>query len=163
MARTNDNCGAWVIELLNVGSGETILEVGFGPGVAIKRLSTLAGYVAGVDPSFEMVAQAKARNADAVGNGRVALQQGSADRLPFEDGRFDKAMSVNSMQVWPNTIGGLREMHRVLKSGGTIALGFTPYSGQANEGLSEKLFAADFTNARIVEKDNNVCALATKP
>src|SRR6516165_6119334 len=32
MARTNDTCGAWVIELLNVASNETVLEIGFGPG-----------------------------------------------------------------------------------------------------------------------------------
>ena len=63
MARTNDACGAWVIELLNVASNETVLEVGFGPGTAIRRLSALAAHVAGVDASREMVAQAKARNA----------------------------------------------------------------------------------------------------
>ena len=41
MARTNDACGAWVIELLNVASNETVLEVGFGPGTAIRRLSAV--------------------------------------------------------------------------------------------------------------------------
>jgi len=54
-------------------------------------------------------------------------------------------------------------MRRVLKSGGTIALGFTPYSGQRNEGLTEKLSAASFTRPRVVAKDKNFCALATKP
>ena len=76
MARTNDACGAWVIELLNVASNETVLEVGFGPGTAIRRLSALATHVAGVDASREMVAQAKARNAIFVKNGRVELRHG---------------------------------------------------------------------------------------
>ena len=68
MARANDACGAWVTELLNVASNETVLEVGFGPGTAIRRLSAVAAHVAGVDASREMVAQAKARNAIAVKN-----------------------------------------------------------------------------------------------
>ena len=163
MARTNDACGAWVIELLNVASNESVLEVGFGPGMAIRRLSALAAHVAGVDASREMVAQARARNAIAIENGRVELRHGSVDDLPFAGDTFHKAMAINSMQIWPDAVAGLREMRRVLASGGTIALGFTPYSGQRNEGLTEKLSAAGFTKPRVVAKDGNFCALATKP
>ena len=109
-----------------------------------------------------MVAQAKARNAIAVKNGRVELLHGTVDDLPFAGDTFHKAMAINSMQIWPDAIVGLREMRRVLKSGGTIALGFTPYSGQRNEGLTEKLSAAGFIAPRVVAKDKNFCALATK-
>ena len=66
------------------------------------------------------------------------------------------------MHIWPDAIAGLREMRRVLKSGGTIALGFTPYSGQPNKGLTEKLNSAGFVRPRVVAKDKNFCALATK-
>ena len=162
MARTNDACGAWVVELLNVASNESVVEIGFGPGMAIRRLSTLAAHVAGVDPSLEMVAQARARNAVAIENGRVELRHGSVDDLPFAGNTFHKAMAINSMHIWPDAVAGLREIRRVLKSGGTIALGFTPYSGQRNEGLTEKLSAASFTRPRVVAKDKNFCALAMK-
>jgi ubiquinone/menaquinone biosynthesis C-methylase UbiE len=163
MAHTNDDCAAWVIELLEVKSNETVLEVGFGPGVAIKRLSEVAGHVTGIDQSREMITQAQARNANAIKSGRVELRHGSVSSLPFADNTFHKAMAVNSMQIWPDAIDGLREMWRGMKSGGTIALGFTPYSGQKNEGLTEKLIAAGFTKARVIEKGRNFCALATKP
>ena len=99
MARTNDACGAWVTELLNVASNEMVLEVGFGPGTAIRRLSALATHVAGVDASREMVAQAKARNAISVKNGRVELRHGSVDDLPFASDTFHKAMAINSMPL----------------------------------------------------------------
>ena len=163
MAHTNDDCAASVIELLEVKSNETVLEAGFGPGVAIKRLSGLAGHVTGIDQSREMIAQAQARNANAIKSGRVELRHGSVSSLPFADNTFHKAMAVNSMQIWPDAIAGLREMWRVMKSGGTIALGFTPYSGQKKEGLIDKLVAAGFTKPRVVEKSGNFCALATKP
>jgi ubiquinone/menaquinone biosynthesis C-methylase UbiE len=68
----------------------------------------------------------RARNAIAIENGRVELWRGSVEDLPFAGDTFDKAMAINSMQIWPGAVAGLREMRRVLKSGGTIALGFTP-------------------------------------
>jgi len=38
MARTNGDCGAWVIELLEVRPNDRVLEVGFGPGVVIQQV-----------------------------------------------------------------------------------------------------------------------------
>jgi protein-L-isoaspartate O-methyltransferase len=63
MARMNADCGVWVSDLLKVGPKDSVLEVGFGPGVVIQRLSQLAGagHVAGIDSSREMVEQARAR------------------------------------------------------------------------------------------------------
>jgi ubiquinone/menaquinone biosynthesis C-methylase UbiE len=121
-----------------------VLEVGFGPGVIIRRLSKLAsqGHAAGVDPSQEMVEQARARNAAAIESGHVDLRRGSVESLPFDDDAFDKALAVNSMQVWPDPAAGLREMRRVMKPGAKVALGFTPYSGQPNKGLTEMFTAA---------------------
>lgn len=165
MARMNDGCGAWVTDLLGVAPTDSVLEVGFGPGAAIERLSkrAAAGHVAGVDLSREMVAQARARNAAAIENGRFDLRHGSVERLPFDEGRFDKALAINSMQVWPDAMAGLEEMRRVIKSGGRIALGFTPYSGQPNEGLTEMLSAAGFVEAHVAESEKGFCVLATKP
>ncbi len=50
-----------------------------------------------------------------------------------------------------------------MKPGGRVALAFTPYSGQAKEGLIEVLTAAGFTDVRVVDIDQDFCALATKP
>jgi len=62
MARTNHLAAEDVIALLDVGAEDKVLEVGFGPGVGIKLLAKRAsnGYVAGIDSSREMVAQAMA-------------------------------------------------------------------------------------------------------
>src|ERR1700730_6727827 len=161
----NADCGIWVSDLLEVGPNDSVLEVGFGPGMVIQRLSKLAaaGHVAGIDQSREMVEQARARNATAIQSGRVDLRHGSVVGLPFDDNSIDKALAINSMQVWPDAVAGLREIRRVMKPGGGIALGFTPYSGQPNKGLTETLIAAGFTKVHVVETDKGFCALATKP
>jgi hypothetical protein len=49
-----------------------------------------------------MVEQARARNAAAIESGRVDLRRGSVESLPFDDDTFDKALAINSMQVWPD-------------------------------------------------------------
>jgi SAM-dependent methyltransferase len=166
MARMNADCGTWVTDLLEIRPNDRVLEVGFGPGVVVQRLAELAGegHVAGIDPSREMVKQARARNAITLQSSRVDLRHGSVESLPFDDNRFDKALAINSMQVWPDVMVGLREVRRVMKPGGRIALGFTPYSGQSNKGLAEALTAASFRDAHVVEEaDKGFCALATKP
>ena len=50
-----------------------------------------------------------------------------------------------------------------MKSDGRIALGFTPYSGQRSEGLTDTVIAAGFTDAHILQKDKDFCALAIRP
>src|SRR5262245_53763201 len=59
MARMNADCGAWTVGLLAVGPNDSVLEVGFGPGVVVQRLSSLAsaGHIVGVDASREMLDQ----------------------------------------------------------------------------------------------------------
>src|SRR5215813_6980963 len=165
MARVNRDAAAQVIELLDIRPDDKVLEVGFGPGVAIHLMlhRLPAGSVAGVDQSQEMVRQAAARNADALRSRRVDLRYGSVERLPFADETFDKALAINSIQAWPDAGAGLREIRRVLKHGGNVALGFTVNSGQPKEGVAESLAAAGFAQARIVDRSKLFCAIATKP
>jgi ubiquinone/menaquinone biosynthesis C-methylase UbiE len=165
MARVNRDAAAQIIELLNVRPDDKVLEIGFGPGVAIQLLLQRlpAGSVAGVDQSQEMVSQAAARNADALRNRSADLRYGSAERLPFADHTFDKALAINSMQAWPDARAGLREIWRVLKHGGIVALGFTVNSGQPKQGVAESLAAAGFAQARIVDGSKLFCVIATKP
>jgi SAM-dependent methyltransferase len=163
MARTNRKMAALAIDLLGIHPSDRVLEVGFGPGVGIELLAETAGRVAGVDPSEEMVAQATARNATAIKAGRVEIRQGSVERLPFRDEVFDCSLAVNSMQVWPDPTAGLREIRRVMKTNGRVALAFTKYAGKPKSGLVDELADAGFAGARVKETDDGFCALASKP
>src|SRR5215813_10527306 len=151
MARSNRDIAVRMVEVLDVQPNEKILEVGFGPGIAIQLIAAklASGKVSGIDCSEEMMRQATARNAAAVASGRVELRPGSVEAMPFDNDTFDKALAINSMQIWPDAAAGLREVWRVLKPQGVLALGFTPYSGQAKEGLTAALAAAGFAGAQI--------------
>jgi ubiquinone/menaquinone biosynthesis C-methylase UbiE len=164
MARLDVECGVRASELLEIAADDTILEAGFGPGVTVEHVSKLvpAGRVAGIDPSPDMVAQARARNADAIERGRIDLRQASVESLPFDDDSFDGALSINAMQVWPDAVAGLREIRRVMRPGAMIVLGFTPWSGQPEELVVETLTAAGFEETQVVEIEAGFCVLATK-
>jgi ubiquinone/menaquinone biosynthesis C-methylase UbiE len=141
MARSNQEIAARIIELLDVQPKDRVLEVGFGPGAAIQLIAAelSSGKVAGIDCSED---QATAWNAAAVESGRIELRLGSIEAMAFKHDTFDKALAINSMQVWPDAVAWPREIWRVLKPHGSVALGFTRYSGQAKEGLTAALAAA---------------------
>jgi ubiquinone/menaquinone biosynthesis C-methylase UbiE len=164
MARMNREAAVWVIGLLDIRPTDRILEIGFGPGVGIQLLAerASAGRVSGIDASPVMLEQAVARNREAIGTGRVQLQLGAADRLPFADASFDKVMAINSMQMWPDQAAALRETKRALKVAGRIAVVLTPLSGQSKSGMGDTLVKAGFTAPGLMEKGRTFCWLATK-
>lgn len=165
MARGNREMARRAIGLLDVQPGDRVLEIGFGPGVGIQLLAgtVSTGRVAGIDLSEEMVRQATERNRSGIEAGVVELRQGSVERLPYESAAFDKALAINSMQLWPDAVAGLREAMRVLRPKGSIALGFTRHSGQGKDGLTDTLTTAGFVDARVIDVDGEFCVLAAKP
>jgi SAM-dependent methyltransferase len=125
---SNRQRNRWVVSLLDVGPTDRVLEVGFGPGVAIAELVRAgAGHVYGIDHSDVMLRQASRRNAAAVRAGRVTLIRASADKLPAAlDGPFDAVFAVNSLGFWPAPAERLAELRRRLAPGGRIALASQP-------------------------------------
>ena len=114
----------WVVDLLDVQPHDRVLEVGFGPGVAVELLARRAssGLVAGVDPSEVMLRQAIKRNREAIRAGRVRLQLGSVSALPYRDASFTKACAIHSLYFWPSIEDGLRELQRVLQPQARLVL-----------------------------------------
>jgi ubiquinone/menaquinone biosynthesis C-methylase UbiE len=135
LALKNRSRNAWTISMLDIQPDDQVLEIGFGPGQAIQEVAKLTpnGFVAGIDLSEVMVAQASKRNAAAIRAGRVLLQQGSESPLPFEDDKFNKIFAVNSMQFWSNPMEGLQEMRRVLKPGGRVVITIQPMWAKTEE------------------------------
>jgi SAM-dependent methyltransferase len=126
MRRGNAPLNLWMVELLQVEPGDRILEVGFGPGVALAELIARAstGFVVGVDASESMVRQAQSRHADAIAAGRLEIRQGDAGSLTHNDATFDTVCGAHVIYFWPDPIRTVRELRRVLRPGGKLALGY---------------------------------------
>jgi ubiquinone/menaquinone biosynthesis C-methylase UbiE len=132
---SNRRRNAWAVSLLDVQRNDRALEIGFGPGIAIRELARLAagGYVCGLDHSEVMQRQAARRNAEAVRRGQVELRLGRAEDLPALDTRFDKILAVNALQFWDQPAEPLRELRGMLRSGGRIAIAFQPRGPGASD------------------------------
>ena len=113
----------WGLDLVKVQDGWTMLDIGFGGGASLKRMlkRSKGGKVYGIDISEESVEKARRVNAKVLDK-QVFVTQGSAEKLPYEDGKFDLVTAVETVYFWPNLPDCLKEVKRVLKPGGQFAI-----------------------------------------
>jgi ubiquinone/menaquinone biosynthesis C-methylase UbiE len=174
--RSNQQRNRWAVSLLDVQPTDRVLEIGFGPGVAIAELAVRAtrGQVFGIDHSEVMVKQAGRRNAAAVRAHRVHLAHASVDRLPRFGDPLDAVLAVNSVGFWPDPVARLRRLRRLLRPGGRIALATQPRcpgatratTVRAAQEFQDLLTQAGFTQVRTetLGLDPPVaCVLAINP
>jgi ubiquinone/menaquinone biosynthesis C-methylase UbiE len=175
---SNRKRNIWAVSLLDVQPTDRVLEIGFGPGVAVAELSRRvgpSGHVYGIDHSEVMLQQATRRNGTAIRAGRVTLSVASVDQLPPSlGGRLDAILAVNSLGFWPAPAERLRELRQRLRPGGRIAVASQPRCPGATAGTSRKaareiealLQDAGYTNTRTQTLDLDppvVCVLAVTP
>ncbi|WP_367180596.1 methyltransferase domain-containing protein [uncultured Ruegeria sp.] len=102
--------------------GETILDIGCGNGLLTAELARAVGtdgYIIGIDPSADMTAAAKERCSDYA---NVEFRAGSANHLPIEDERADKAVSVQVFEYIEDVDGALADTLRCVKPGGRLVI-----------------------------------------
>lgn len=139
MALKNRKRIAWAVSELDVRTSDHVLEIGFGPGVALKRIAALAtrGRSAGVELSALMLAQASRRLAPEIAAGLVDLRHGSVSSLDFDDGSFDKVLAINTMMFCPDPASDLLEVARVLKPGGLLLVAQQPHGARDEEAVGK--------------------------
>lgn len=112
------------VAALNLGENARVLDLATGTAdlaLEIARQQPSA-HVVGVDPSLKMleVGREKVRRRGA--EGRIELQAGDAERLPFGDAEFDGVCIAFGIRNVPDRARALREMARVTRQGGRIAV-----------------------------------------
>jgi ubiquinone/menaquinone biosynthesis C-methylase UbiE len=132
----------WGLGHVSVEREYTILDVGCGGGRTLSKLAAMAmkGKVYGIDHSEESVATSKKTNARLINDGRVEVHQGSVSQLPFTEGTFDLVTAVETHFWWPDLPTDMREVFRVLTSGGKLIVIAEVYKG------------ANTTVAKLAEK-----------
>jgi ubiquinone/menaquinone biosynthesis C-methylase UbiE len=174
--RSNRQRNRWAVSLLDVRSTDRVLEIGFGPGIAVTELAGRAarGQVFGIDHSQLMVRQASRRNAAAIRAGRVHLTRASVDQLPSFGEPLDAILAVNTVGFWPEPVQRLRDLRRLLRPAGRVALVSQPRcpgatrdtTTRAAEELRDLLTRAGFVEIRVETLDLDppvACVLARCP
>ena len=113
-----------LIERAGIVPGQSVLDVAGGagePSLTIAETVGPRGSVTCTDPVAEMIAAAK-REALSRGLENVQFRQCTADSLPFPDDSFDVVVSRLGVMFFPDPLAGLRDMLRVTKPGGRVAL-----------------------------------------
>jgi ubiquinone/menaquinone biosynthesis C-methylase UbiE len=107
-----------------IACGCTVLDIATGPGEPALTIASsvgLTGRVFGIDPVPEMVEAAR-REARHLGLRNAQFDVAPADHLPFAAETFDVAVSRFGVMFFPSPLTAVREMLRVLKPGGKLAL-----------------------------------------
>lgn len=143
MSHETGSLNAATLAALELRSSDRVLEVGFGHGRTLRKAAEIVsdGFVAGVDFSETMLHMAARQCAPLVATGRVQLELADSSHLPFPDEHFDKAYSVHTLYFWKDPAEHLREIRRVLRRGGRLALGFrTKDEGSGAEAFPDAVY-----------------------
>jgi|SRR5215510_736962 len=150
---------AWVLSLLELRRSDSLLEIGPGPGVGVELAATRAHRVVAVDPSETMLAMARRRNRLQIESGRVELRLGTVDDLRFDDDTFDAAMAINCLHLWPDSVRGLKELARILRPGGRVAVAISRFSYASPNGFETQLSKSGFIDVSVQHGVRGTCAL----
>jgi len=126
-ARTVENSAVYLIPHLHPGT--RILDVGSGPGsITIDLARRVApGAVIGIEPVDAIIDQARAAIPPSVDN--LSFETGDVYDLAYGDASFDIVHAHQVLQHLRDPVAALREMRRVLRPGGVLAVRDADYAG----------------------------------
>ena len=147
--------GPWapsLVDAARLAPGERVVDVACGTGVVARLAAQRVGprgRVAGVDLNAAMISVA--RSLPAADGAAIDWHEGSALALPLPDASVDAVLCQQGLQFFPDKALALREMRRVTRSGGRLALSVWSSVGLYNGAVGEALarFVGEDTAARF--------------
>lgn len=187
-SRTAANSCAYLLPYIK--PTDRILDIGCGPGSITLDLAghVPQGSIVGIDiESARSTLEEAQKRAIEQGKQNVTFQVGDISKLGFEDGTFDIVHVHQVIQHVPDPVGALKEMRRVCKAGGFVAVretaemvwypeagldaffklykkvaawtGGTPFAGNVLRPLAKK---AGFAQEELILQDSSTWCYATK-
>jgi arsenite methyltransferase len=158
LADVSLGCGNPVSEI-DIRPGDTVVDLGSGGGLdcfLAARKAGPAGRAIGIDMTPEMIATARA-NAEKSGAANVEFRLGQIESIPVADGGADVVISNCVINLSPDKPAVFREMYRILRSGGRIAVSDVVRRGPANPlgGQSLESWAGCIAGALDVDEYRN--------
>ncbi len=126
--------------LPQLSAGMNLLDCGCGPGTITADLARLVmpGQVVGIDFDPSKVEQARTHLRDQKLT-NLRFETADIHALPFADNAFDAVFSNAVLTYSPAPLVALREIHRVLKSGGVVGIRNVDYDGHLFTPISSSL------------------------
>ena len=132
---------AWAVATLAPRSGDHLLEVGCGSGVAIALICDrlTRGTITGIDRSTIMVERARRRNVARIAAGTARIERATIESADFGGSRFDTVFAINVNAFWTEPPPALDGVRRALASNGRLYLFYEPPGASAVPDLLRKL------------------------
>jgi ubiquinone/menaquinone biosynthesis C-methylase UbiE len=111
-----------VVEFVAPTRNDRVLDIGCGPGNAVRAAGDRTGEVIGVDPSPAMLRIARWLTMRRKARAKIRYEPGAAESLPLADGSVTVAWAIASFHHWADPPAGLKEARRVLAKGGRLFL-----------------------------------------
>jgi ubiquinone/menaquinone biosynthesis C-methylase UbiE len=148
----NPKSNRLVPSLAELDPSHTVLDIGCGPGAAVRAAAGSVARAVGVDRSEAMVQIARRRSRRFE---NVEFAVGGAEDLPFPDASFDRIWTIHSFHHWDDQSQGIAESLRVLRPAGRLLIVESEtervhgLSRAAAEALADELQSAGFAAASV--------------
>jgi ubiquinone/menaquinone biosynthesis C-methylase UbiE len=103
------------VDLASVSDADRVVDIGCGPGSAVRAAAQRGAKVVGVDPAPVMLRLARAVTCD---QPSITWSRGSAEAVPLANGWATVVWSLKTLHHWKDVTAGLAEVRRVLASAG---------------------------------------------
>ena len=114
----------WGLSHCDFKPTDVTLDVGCGGGITVNRISKMVQKAYGVDYSELAVNKAEKLNKKQIKSGKAEFCKAGVSHLPFDNNMFDVVTAVETYYFWPDKLNDLKEILRVLKTGGKLVMVF---------------------------------------
>lgn len=178
MNKGNTSRTLWGLSKLKWEKDWHVLDIGCGGGATVSRILKLSpdGKVFGIDISIESIKFASRKNKKELGK-RCYIEQGNANKLPYEKEKFNVVTAFSTIYFWDNLNRSFSDIYQILKQNGYFLIcceisdpNDTTWTSRINgmktyssDQLKDYLQECGFINVEIYKQNKeNICVVAQK-